>query len=60
MTTHRHSHALVARSIVCSRDGLRAVSLSLLVLLLTTVLQLGVFVLTGSIALLVDLIHNFW
>ena len=32
---------------------------SLLVLLITTVLQLGVFVVTGSIALLADLIHNF-
>jgi len=56
---HGHSHGLVARSIVSSRDGLRAVSWSLLVLLITTVLQLGVFVLTGSIALLADLIHNF-
>ena len=56
---HGHSHGLVARSIVSSREGLRAVSWSLLVLLITTVLQLGVFVLTGSIALLADLIHNF-
>ena len=54
-----HSHGLVARSIVSSREGLRAVSWSLLVLLITTVLQLGVFVLTGSVALLADLIHNF-
>ena len=56
---HGHSHGLVARSIVSSRDGLRAVLWSLLVLLITTVLQLGVFVVTGSIALLADLIHNF-
>ncbi len=42
-----------------SREGLRAVSWSLLVLLITTLLQLGVFVLSGSIALLADLIHNF-
>jgi len=56
---HEHSHGLVARSIMSSRDGLRAVSWSLLVLLITTVVQLGVFVLTGSIALLADLIHNF-
>lgn len=56
---HGHSHGLVARSIVSSRDGLRAVSWSLLALLVTTVLQLGVFVLTGSVALLADLIHNF-
>ncbi len=56
---HGHSHGLLARSILSSRAGLRAVSWSLLVLLITTVLQLGVFVLTGSIALLADLIHNF-
>jgi len=56
---HGHSHGLVARSIVSSREGLRAVSWSLLVLLMTTVLQFGVFLLTGSIALLADLIHNF-
>ncbi len=56
---HGHSHGLVARSIVSSREGLRAVSWSLAVLLMTTVLQFGVFLLTGSIALLADLIHNF-
>lgn len=56
---HGHSHGLVSRSIVSSRDGLRAVSWSLLVLLVTTVLQFGVFLLTGSIALLADLVHNF-
>jgi len=56
---HGHSHGLVARSIMSSRAGLRAVSWSLLVLLITTILQLYVFLLTGSIALLADLIHNF-
>lgn len=56
---HGHSHGLVARSVVSSREGLRAVSWSLLVLLITSLLQLAVFVLSGSIALLADLIHNF-
>lgn len=56
---HGHSHGLVARSVVSSRAGVRAVSWSLLVLLITTVLQAGVFVLTGSVALLADVIHNF-
>ena len=56
---HGHSHGLVARSIVSSRAGIRAVSWSLLVLLITTVLQGVVFLLTGSVALLADLIHNF-
>jgi cation diffusion facilitator family transporter len=56
---HGHSHGLVSRSVVASRAGLRAVSLSLGVLLATAVAQAVVFALTSSIALLADLIHNF-
>lgn len=55
---HGHSHGLVERSIVSSREGLRAVSLSLLVLMLTTLAQFVVFAVTGSVALLADLVHN--
>ena len=53
-----HSHGLVARSIMSSREGLRAVSISLAVLLVTAALQAAVFAWSGSIALLADLIHN--
>ena len=42
-----------------SRDGLKAVGISLGVLLVTTILQFVVFLTTGSVALLADLIHNF-
>lgn len=56
---HGHSHGLVARSIMRSRAGVRAVSWSLGVLLATAVAQALVFALTGSVALLADLIHNF-
>lgn len=56
---HAHSHGLVHRSITSSRAGLRAVGISLGVLLLTSVLQGVIFVATGSVALLADLIHNF-
>ncbi|GAB3587691.1 cation diffusion facilitator family transporter [Calidifontibacter terrae] len=56
---HEHSHGLVARSILSSRAGLRAVGWSLLVLLFTAAAQVVVFVATGSVALLADLIHNF-
>ena len=56
---HGHSHALVDRSIVRSRAGLRAVLLSLGVLALTAALQVVVYVLSGSVALLADVIHNF-
>lgn len=54
-----HSHGLVDRSLLRSRVGLRAVSMSLLVLVITAVLQVFLFVLTDSVALLADLIHNF-
>lgn len=54
-----HSHGLVDRSILRSRAGLRAVSLSLIVLGITALLQGFLFVLTNSVALLADLIHNF-
>jgi cation diffusion facilitator family transporter len=55
---HGHSHGLVHASIKRSRAGLRAVLASLLILAVTAALQIGVFVLSGSIALLADLIHN--
>jgi cation diffusion facilitator family transporter len=54
-----HSHGLVDESIKRSREGLRAVGLSLAVLALAAVAQLAIFIASGSIALLADLIHNF-
>ena len=56
---HGHSHGLVDPSIVRSREGVKAVSISLVVLLATTLIQIGVFLTTNSVALLADLIHNF-
>ena len=56
---HGHTHGLVDPSIKRSREGLRAVGLALLVLGATAVAQLVVFVASGSVALLADLIHNF-
>src|SRR2546426_5771086 len=55
---HGHSHGLVDRSILRSRAGIRAVSLSLAVLGVTATVQALIFVLSDSIALLADLIHN--
>src|SRR3954470_24647396 len=55
---HGHSHGLVDESIKRSRDGVRAVALALLVLGLTAAAQTVVFALSGSVALLADLIHN--
>jgi cation diffusion facilitator family transporter len=56
---HGHSHGLISASIRRSKAGLRAVSISLVVLLATSAAQAVVFALTGSVALLADLIHNF-
>jgi cation diffusion facilitator family transporter len=55
---HGHSHGLIDPSIKRSRAGLIAVGLSLAVLAATAAAQLAVFVASGSIALLADLIHN--
>jgi Co/Zn/Cd efflux system component len=56
---HGHSHGLLDESIKRSREGIRAVSLSLAVLAVAALAQTAVFVASGSIALLADLIHNF-
>jgi cation diffusion facilitator family transporter len=55
---HGHSHGLVDPSIKRSREGLRAVALALAVLALTAGLQIVVYIASGSVALLADLIHN--
>src|SRR3954454_12081043 len=56
---HGHSHGLVDPSIKRSREGIRAVALALAVLGVTAVAQTLIFALSGSVALLADLIHNF-
>jgi len=56
---HGHSHGLIDPSIKRSREGLRAVAASLAVLGITALAQLAIFLATGSVALLADLIHNF-
>jgi cation diffusion facilitator family transporter len=55
---HGHSHGLVDPSIKRSREGVRTVLLSLVVLGLAAAAQAALFALTGSVALLADLIHN--
>ena len=57
--SHGHSHGLVDPTIKRSREGLAAVGRALLVLGLTAVAQTLVYVASGSVALLADLIHNF-
>ena len=55
---HGHSHGLLDRSILRSRQGLVAVGWSLGVLGLTALVQAAIFLLSGSVALLADLVHN--
>jgi len=50
---------VIARSLLRSRSGIRVVSWSLLILLATSLLQGFIYLSTGSVALLADLIHNF-
>jgi cation diffusion facilitator family transporter len=57
--SHDHSHGLVDRSILRSRAGVKAVASSLLILGLTAGAQVAIFVVSNSVALLADLIHNF-
>jgi cation diffusion facilitator family transporter len=56
---HGHSHGLVDDSIKRSRAGVRAVAVSLGLLGATAAAQAAIYLATGSVALLADLIHNF-
>ncbi|HEX4463830.1 MAG TPA: cation diffusion facilitator family transporter [Solirubrobacterales bacterium] len=56
---HGHSHGLIDPSIKRSREGLRAVGLSLAILAVGALAQTLIFLASGSVALLADLIHNF-
>jgi divalent metal cation (Fe/Co/Zn/Cd) transporter len=57
--SHDHSHGLVHDSIKRSRDGVRTVLIAFGVLGIGAVAQTLVYVASGSVALLADLIHNF-
>lgn len=56
---HGHSHGLVDRSILRSRDGVKTVSISLAVLTAAAAVQTVIFIASGSVAFLADLIHNY-
>jgi cation diffusion facilitator family transporter len=55
---HGHAHGLVDRSILRSRDGVKTVAISLAILGATAAAQAAIFIFSGSVALLADLIHN--
>jgi cation diffusion facilitator family transporter len=56
---HGHAHGAVDPSIATSERGIWAVKWSFAALFLTALLQVTVVVLSGSVALLSDTIHNF-
>lgn len=57
-----HSHDAadsIDNALEASTEGIRALKISLFILLATTVLQLAVVLASGSVALLADTVHNF-
>ncbi|WP_017300063.1 cation diffusion facilitator family transporter [Nodosilinea nodulosa] len=55
---HGHTHGAVDPEIAASERGLWAVKLSFIGLVITAIAQAVVFALSGSVALMADLIHN--
>jgi cation diffusion facilitator family transporter len=55
---HCDSNGLVDPSITRSREGLRVVGVSLAILTVTALIQAAIYLASGSVALLADLIHN--
>ena len=56
---HDHSHGTVDPSIAASEQGIWAVKWSFVLLFITALVQVAVVVVSGSVALLSDTIHNF-
>jgi len=55
---HAHTHGVIDPSLVTTERGIWAVKWSLVALAITALLQVLIFILSGSIALLADTIHN--
>ncbi len=56
---HGHTHGVVDPSIVTTERGIWAIKWSFLGLMVTALLQVGVVMISNSVALLSDTIHNF-
>ncbi len=54
-----HAHGTVDSILFTTQRGTRALIWSFLGLLATALLQMGIFLISGSVALLADTIHNF-
>lgn len=57
--SHSHGEANVDAALEGSAHGIRAIKVSLLVLGATTLIQAAIYVMSGSVALLADTLHNF-
>ena len=55
---HGHTHGTVDPGLLASAQGISAVKWSLLILGATAVVQIAIVVLSGSVALLADAVHN--
>lgn len=55
---HGHTHGVIDPSIASTNEGIRAIKWSFAILAVTAILQLIVVVISGSVALLADMIHN--
>jgi cation diffusion facilitator family transporter len=56
---HGHTHGVIAPSIATTARGIWAIKWSFVILAITSLMQLGIVALSGSVALLADTIHNF-
>ena len=56
---HDHTHGVIDPSIITTERGIWAIKWSFLGLMVTALLQVGVVVISGSVGLLADTIHNF-
>jgi cation diffusion facilitator family transporter len=56
---HGHTHGVIDPSIATTARGIWAIKWSFVILAITSLMQLGIVALSGSVALLADTIHNF-
>jgi cation diffusion facilitator family transporter len=59
MNSHAHTHGLIDSAIATSQRGIWAIKWSFIGLFVTALVQIVVVLLSGSVALLADTIHNF-
>jgi Co/Zn/Cd efflux system component len=55
---HGHSHGTIDSVVLSTQHGIEAVKWSAVALLLTALIQFAIMLISGSVALLADTIHN--